>query len=284
MPLVADPGITRRMFLGAVAAAPIVAAARTGAAPTPVRLGGPIFLKSDDPVALAKEHRRLGLQRGVLPGRVTDRRRPGSRDPRGVQGRERRHRRGRRLAQHARSRPAEARRQPRLRHRADGARRSRRRALLRRHRRLVQPHRLVRTRLEEPVGRVLRPDGRELPQGDRRGEAEADDVLHRDDGMEPAGRPGRVPAADQGRRSAGLRRAHGSVQRHQLAAAVLPERRVHPRVLREARKVDRVVPRQGPGVHPRDERPLQGGRSPAPARSTTRPTCASCRSWPSTRR
>ena len=60
MPLVADPGITRRMFLGAVAAAPIVATAVTGAAPTPVRLRGPIFLKSDDPVALAKEHRRLG--------------------------------------------------------------------------------------------------------------------------------------------------------------------------------------------------------------------------------
>ena len=161
------------------------------------------------------------LQRRVLPGRVTDRRRPGSRDPRGVQGRERRHRGGRRLAQHARSRPAEARREPRLRHRADGARRSRRRPLLRRHRRVVQPDRVVRARLEEPVAGVLRPDRRELPEGDRRRQAEADDVLHRDDGMEPAGRSGRVPAPDQGRRSAGVRRAHGRLQRHQLAAPVL---------------------------------------------------------------
>ena len=67
MPLVADPGITRRTFLGAVAAAPIVATAGTGAAPTPVRLGGPIFLKSDDPVALAKEHRRLGYSAAYCP-------------------------------------------------------------------------------------------------------------------------------------------------------------------------------------------------------------------------
>ena len=41
--------------------------------------------------------------------------------------------------------------------------------------------------------------------------------------------------ADPRRRSAGVRRAHGRVQRHQLAAAVLRQRRVHPRVLREAR-------------------------------------------------
>jgi sugar phosphate isomerase/epimerase len=33
----------------------------------PVRLGGPIFLKSDDPVALAKEHRRLGYSAAYCP-------------------------------------------------------------------------------------------------------------------------------------------------------------------------------------------------------------------------
>src|SRR6188474_171736 len=67
MPLVADPGITRRTFLGAVAAAPLVATVAAGAAPRPVRLGGPIFLKSDDPVALAKEHRRLGYSAAYCP-------------------------------------------------------------------------------------------------------------------------------------------------------------------------------------------------------------------------
>jgi len=37
------------------------------AAGTPVRLGGPIFLKSDDPAALAKEHRRLGYSAAYCP-------------------------------------------------------------------------------------------------------------------------------------------------------------------------------------------------------------------------
>jgi sugar phosphate isomerase/epimerase len=33
----------------------------------PVRLGGPIFLKSDDPAAMAKEHRRLGYSAAYCP-------------------------------------------------------------------------------------------------------------------------------------------------------------------------------------------------------------------------
>jgi sugar phosphate isomerase/epimerase len=37
------------------------------AAATPIRLGGPIFLKSDDPAALAKEHRRLGYSAAYCP-------------------------------------------------------------------------------------------------------------------------------------------------------------------------------------------------------------------------
>ena len=60
---VAEGGVDRRTFLASLAAAPLVA----GAVPTPVRLGGPIFLKSDDPVALAKEHRRLGYSAAYCP-------------------------------------------------------------------------------------------------------------------------------------------------------------------------------------------------------------------------
>ena len=60
---VADGGVDRRTFLAALAAAPLLRAP----APTPVRLGGPIFLKSDDPVALAKEHRRLGYSAAYCP-------------------------------------------------------------------------------------------------------------------------------------------------------------------------------------------------------------------------
>jgi sugar phosphate isomerase/epimerase len=56
-------GVTRRGFLGALAAAPLVGAR----ASRPIRLGGPIFLKSDDPVALAKEHRRLGYSAAYCP-------------------------------------------------------------------------------------------------------------------------------------------------------------------------------------------------------------------------
>jgi sugar phosphate isomerase/epimerase len=42
-------------------------AASAFAAPAAVRLGGPIFLKSDDPVELAKEHRRLGYSAAYCP-------------------------------------------------------------------------------------------------------------------------------------------------------------------------------------------------------------------------
>ena len=53
----------RRTFLASAAAAPLASAAGSHA----VRLGGPIFLKSDDPVALAKEHRRLGYSAAYCP-------------------------------------------------------------------------------------------------------------------------------------------------------------------------------------------------------------------------
>jgi sugar phosphate isomerase/epimerase len=59
---------TRRAFLAAACAAPVMASIASArgvgqkapAGGRPVRLGGPIFLKSDDPVELAREHRRLG--------------------------------------------------------------------------------------------------------------------------------------------------------------------------------------------------------------------------------
>lgn len=53
---------TRRHFLAAAAAFPAAAAK-----PLPVRLGGPIFLKSDDPRELAREHRRLGYAAAYCP-------------------------------------------------------------------------------------------------------------------------------------------------------------------------------------------------------------------------
>ena len=52
--------MTRRSFLFA----PLLAAAASTRA---VRLGGPIFLKSDDPSELAKEHRRLGYSAAYCP-------------------------------------------------------------------------------------------------------------------------------------------------------------------------------------------------------------------------
>ena len=42
------------------------------AAGRPIRLGGPIFLKSDDPRELAREHRRLGYSAAYCPAAKTD--------------------------------------------------------------------------------------------------------------------------------------------------------------------------------------------------------------------
>ncbi|MDX1981736.1 MAG: sugar phosphate isomerase/epimerase [Bryobacteraceae bacterium] len=52
--------IRRRTILAGLASA-------SYASGSAVRLGGPIFLKSDDPVALAKEHRRLGYSAAYCP-------------------------------------------------------------------------------------------------------------------------------------------------------------------------------------------------------------------------
>jgi sugar phosphate isomerase/epimerase len=53
--------VNRRSFLASAAAAPLPAASPK------IRLGGPIFLKSDDPGALAREHRRLGYSAAYCP-------------------------------------------------------------------------------------------------------------------------------------------------------------------------------------------------------------------------
>src|SRR5205085_1681465 len=54
--------MTRRAVLGALAGAAIAPGA-TGK----IRLGGPIFLKSDDPRELAREHKRLGYTAALCP-------------------------------------------------------------------------------------------------------------------------------------------------------------------------------------------------------------------------
>ncbi len=58
---------TRRAFLAAACALPMAVPTRGGAQTRPVRFGGPIFLKSDDPVELAREHRRLGYSAAYCP-------------------------------------------------------------------------------------------------------------------------------------------------------------------------------------------------------------------------
>ena len=63
---------TRRAFLTVACAAPIVASVRLAGAGRAVRLGGPIFLKSDDPVELAREHRRLGYSAAYCPAAKPD--------------------------------------------------------------------------------------------------------------------------------------------------------------------------------------------------------------------
>jgi sugar phosphate isomerase/epimerase len=69
--------ITRRSFVAMTAAACaqkslLCAAGLTSVTPNaPVRLGGPIFLESSDPAALAREHRRLGYSAAYCPQNAT---------------------------------------------------------------------------------------------------------------------------------------------------------------------------------------------------------------------
>ncbi len=54
--------VTRRTVLAALAGTTVLQSATK-----PLRLGGPIFLKSDDPRELAREHRRLGYSAAYCP-------------------------------------------------------------------------------------------------------------------------------------------------------------------------------------------------------------------------
>jgi len=56
----------RRSFLAAAGAAAL-AGSLGGSGRRAVRLGGPIFLKSEDPAELAREHRRLGYSAAYCP-------------------------------------------------------------------------------------------------------------------------------------------------------------------------------------------------------------------------
>src|SRR5438270_7715427 len=55
---------TRRELLVLASLAGVAGARPSG---RPVRLGGPIFMKSDDPRELAREHRRLGYSAAYCP-------------------------------------------------------------------------------------------------------------------------------------------------------------------------------------------------------------------------
>lgn len=62
---------TRRAALGAAVASASVAHSAAQSSPAggkhPVRLGAPVFLKSEDPAELAREHRRLGYSAAYVP-------------------------------------------------------------------------------------------------------------------------------------------------------------------------------------------------------------------------
>ena len=62
-------GISRRAFLAGtgVVAAGVMARRAFASAAKPMRLGGPIFVKSDDPAVLAKAHRDLGYHAAYAP-------------------------------------------------------------------------------------------------------------------------------------------------------------------------------------------------------------------------
>jgi sugar phosphate isomerase/epimerase len=62
---------TRRAFVTATTVAAASLRARAGL--KPIRLGGPVFIKSDDPEELAREHRRLGYGAAYCPpAKVTE--------------------------------------------------------------------------------------------------------------------------------------------------------------------------------------------------------------------
>jgi sugar phosphate isomerase/epimerase len=65
-------GTSRREFLLGAASFAALATAADAVTTVGLRLGGPIFLKSEDPVELAREHRRLGYRAAYVPPVTTD--------------------------------------------------------------------------------------------------------------------------------------------------------------------------------------------------------------------
>jgi sugar phosphate isomerase/epimerase len=65
-------GISRREFVLGAAGFAAIASVADADSRTRLRLGGPIFLKSEDPVELAREHRRLGYRAAYVPPVTTD--------------------------------------------------------------------------------------------------------------------------------------------------------------------------------------------------------------------
>jgi sugar phosphate isomerase/epimerase len=60
------PELTRRTFIASSSIAAF-SRGRSSSPANPIRLGGPVFLKSEDPTVLAAEHRRLGYSAAYCP-------------------------------------------------------------------------------------------------------------------------------------------------------------------------------------------------------------------------
>jgi hypothetical protein len=65
-------GVTRREFLAGAASFAALARTADAVTTTRLRLGGPIYLKSEDPAKMAREHRRLGYRAAYVPPVTTD--------------------------------------------------------------------------------------------------------------------------------------------------------------------------------------------------------------------
>src|SRR5438270_8510281 len=63
-----EAAVTRRAVLAAMSSVALAPAATANK----IRLGGPIFLKSDDPRELAREHKRLGYSAALCPRAKAD--------------------------------------------------------------------------------------------------------------------------------------------------------------------------------------------------------------------
>ena len=93
-------GTSRREFLVGAASFAALATAADAVTAVRLRLGGPIFLKSEDPVELAREHRRLGYRAAYVPPVTTDDRAKIAAIAGGIRGPGCRYRGSRRVEEH----------------------------------------------------------------------------------------------------------------------------------------------------------------------------------------